>query len=181
MIASLALRSYGLWLSDQDQTDLVAAGIILLSVIVLVILPFTISSRRNLILLTAVALVCGIGGGIAYDRKFIRLNLALREADQIRDECELLFQRRKSKVEVEKEYISWRVPPEKLPPAIARLGAERVVVEDTEVRICFYTDWNGGESGVLYDPRQFYLTRGRVEVIRSTWHSGFYEFQIGGE
>ena len=152
----------------------------LLSVILVLAAPHLTLSRRRLLALLGLAFCLGVSGYVVFDYQYITLNLSLHDAQTFRADCMALLQQKESAAEGSVR----EVPPSNVnfPSSFSRLGAKTALVMNGTVRICLYTDSNGGQWGVLYDPQRGWSKSGMPRgEVRPTWHRDLYEFRVRGE
>lgn len=164
---------------ESGPIEMAALAAILLAVILLAGSPYLVANRRHLFILIGLTVCLGAGGYVVYDRQHITLNLAMRDVQKVRSDCEQLLERRRTTVE--NELMELHLSSSELPASFTRLGAKFVRVTPENVQVCLYTDWNGGAWGFLYDPKRAYIAAGWPDDIRATWYRDFYEFRVRGE
>lgn len=120
-------------------------------------------------------------GYLTYDWQHILLNISMRDADKVRQECVGLLQRRTASVPDESPEM--HLHGAEVPESLQRLGATyvRVTCNNVQISVIPYSPLTGSAWGFLYDPNQAYLTDRWPDDIRPTWYRDFYEFRVYGE
>lgn len=127
------------------------------------------------------ALGLAVIGYLVYDRQHISLNLSMRDAQSVRDDCIRLLDRRRATVR--DEFMDLHLRGSELPASFTRLGATFVRVTPNTVQISLIplSGLTGSAWGFLYDPQRAYLTEGWGDDVRPTLYRDFYEFRVRGE
>ena len=165
---------------ESGPIGMAGLATVLLSVILILAAPHLTLSRRRLLALLGLAFCLEVSGYVVFDYQYIMLNLSLHDAQTIRADCMALLQQQK---ESDAEERFREVPSSNVdfPASFSHLGAKTVLVMNGTVRICHYTDLNGGQWGVLYDPQRGWSKSGMPREVRPTWHRDLYEFRVRGE
>ena len=130
--------------------------------------------RRPFGLYAGAAIILGVSGYLLYDVQHIRLNLSMRDSQQIRNDCEQLLELRRKTTEHDMPVSGAAIP-----VSFTRIGVSYAWVTANKVHICLENDGyrgDGGAWGFLYDPNQSYREEGSPDEVRPTWYDGFYEF-----
>lgn len=148
-------------------------------------LVLVLRHRRRHPLLIASATALGIIGYSTYDRDHISLNLSMREAQSVRQDCMQLLQERKTIIQKQKRKpgAALHITREELPASFRRLGAiaAEISPENVQIWITEPTNGWGGSWGFLYDPHQAYASTRWPDEVRPTWYRDFYEYRVRGE
>ncbi|MHA3772950.1 hypothetical protein ACXR0O_15555 [Verrucomicrobiota bacterium sgz303538] len=168
--------------------DVVASGPIAMAamavifsagILVLVWLGLVICRRRPFPVLIGTAVCLFLTGYLVYDREYLSLNLTLRDAQTVRNDCIGLIERRKALVT--NDGPEMHVPIAELPASFVRLGAIAALVSNEAVQIRLYEDIWGSTRGYLYDPKRLDLATRYPTDVRPLWQRDFYQFRIRGE
>lgn len=123
-----------------------------LALALVVVWPYVTHPRRRPWRVLAASTLClGIGGYVAYDWPYVMLNLAIRDAQKIREDCDQLIRHYKAAGANQKG--AWSPANAELPASIARLGAESIIVNSSQVVIGYIPKSTTSQSwGAIYDP-----------------------------
>lgn len=143
---------------------------VMLAVAIVLAVPYLTLNRRSLWALLGVAFCLGVCGYVAFDFRYIRLNLSLREVPTLRADCAALVQQKESVAEGDSSVVLSSSAD--FPPSFARLGIQGAWITNGTVQLS-----NGGLWGVLYDPQGRYLKTGMPRDVRPTWYRDLYEYR----
>lgn len=159
-----------------------AVGLLILAGILLLAWAyFAILRRRGYPLLAGLSVVLGLVGYGIIDWPHLSLNLSMRDAPAVREECIRLLERRQATFG--REYKELHLHGSEIPASLTRLGATFVRVTHNNVQISLIplSPLTGGAWGFLYDPTRASITDGEPREVRATWYRDFYEFRVRGE
>jgi len=157
--------------------EMAALGAMLLSVVLILGLPYLAANRRQLAIFIGVAICLGVGGYVVYDFDYVVVNFYLYDAKNLRVDCGELFRQRHISALAGTRESTQLVAPN-LPPSLLRCGARCAFVEDGSVQIWFPERTFGTEWGILYDPKHEISSTDFRRFIRPTWRRDFYQFVI---
>lgn len=167
-------------LKESGPIGMAALAAVLLAVILILGAPYLAASRRQLAFLIGAAICLGVGGYVVFDREYLEINLQLRDAQAIREECVKLLQHA-PKATAEGTQGGLLIGRD-IPPTFARLGARSVVVTEKTVRLSFvWAPMTGTEHGILYAPQGPTPWFTFPLHCRHTLYRDFYEYRIRGE
>ncbi|CAN5911901.1 hypothetical protein BH11VER1_BH11VER1_14120 [soil metagenome] len=147
---------------------------IVAAVLLLVWLIQVLKRRRPYKLLAASVIVLVTVGYLAFDLEHVSLNIKMRDAHRVKEDCVELIKQRESMIG-EKDK-SLRLKEAQLPSSFSRIGAKSAFVGKDYVAINLIRDWNGGEWGFLFDQHPDI----RTKKLRSTCYRDFYEYRVRG-
>jgi hypothetical protein len=137
-------------------------------------LVLVIRRRRSHPRLIIAAVLLAGAGALASHWHDISVNLALRDAAGVREECVHLL--RQYQADPRNDGMGVRLDGEKLPASFRRLSAKAVVVHPKYVLIVVAeTRWHNDMWGYLYDPEHTYRPN-EMGGVSPTWYSDIYEF-----
>jgi hypothetical protein len=132
--------------------------------------------RRSGALLPITALVLAVAGYLGFEKEHISLNLAMRYAQIVRDDCQKLMNEFNRQAGQTGEGQFQRLASSEFPPSITKLGAKSVVVGTANVEILIQDDPEKEALGFLYAPQKTQGAQPWLE-LRPTWYRDFYVFR----
>jgi len=162
----------------RESSALGLAGLVtmLLCVAFVAVWPYLVARRcKPLLIPLLVSVGLGLGGYAAYDWPHVSLNLAMRDPQIVREDCETLLRNRR-KAEFMPRSWNTHLAGSQMPASIARLGATEIVVSSEDVHIFMSGSSSFGGRGYLYDPKRASTESNRGLDINPTWYPDFYEF-----
>jgi hypothetical protein len=126
-------------------------------------------NRKRLCFVIGTAALLGTSGYVMFDWTFISQDLAMRDAQTVRDDCETLLKLHASATE---GYTV--LSAHELPSSFIALGASNAAIETGRVSICTMQGLESCYRGYIYDPKGTLRKQG--DLLRSSWHRDFYLF-----